>query len=327
MECLRDRIGLEGCGANTPASSLFINSLPGISLKNIESLSTEEANTAIEVWDKIQTRAIYRFASELRFHLAAKYKMNSAVASIDLGNNVDTTTTTAGVLNELRGVTFDFSRDASASYKRSDFLTHYIKEINFYSTGIVNGATFRVYDCLTGTVLWSKAQNLVSGWNTVNVGQTFTAEKIWVAILASTVTTISLPIDSNINGCDHCVPYVIGASGSSVSSLTESWDASGLSVVYSAVCKLDTIACNLSETFDVPLWYLLGSELMLERLTSDRVVKWTVNREQAKELKDYYDAEFYKLMKMAIDGLEINDNDICIECNQPVVIRQSPVIR
>ena len=55
MECLRDRIGLEGCGANTPASSLSVNSLPGITVKGIESLANEERATAVSVWDTIQT--------------------------------------------------------------------------------------------------------------------------------------------------------------------------------------------------------------------------------------------------------------------------------
>ena len=324
MECLRNRIGLEGCGATSPASSLFVNSLPGISVKSIAAMSTDEAATYLDVWDKIQTRTIYRFATELRSALASKYKLASALKSFDLGQVIDATDTIAGVANEYRGVTFDLANGIESDRKRSNFAAHYVKEIKFYSTGVVNGATFKVYDCLSGATLWSKTQDLAIGWNTVNVGQTFTVNKVWVCVLATSITTVELDIEE-VSGCSDCGVTVYGAKGTTATALTEGDNAFGLSVVYSVVCKLDALACSLSETFDLPLWYLHGSELMLERLTSDRINKWTVNREQAKELKDHYDAEFERTMKLAVDGLTLDASDICLECSPLVSIKQSPL--
>ena len=325
MECLRNRIGLEGCGATTPASSLFVNSLPGISIKSIAALSTEEATTAIEVWDKIQTRAIYRFATALRATLGTKYNLVSALQNIDLGQIVDTTDTTVGSVGQYRGVTFDIGYGIEDDKKRSHFASHYIKEFKFYSTGVVSGATFKVFDCSTGTALWTKTQDLTSGWNTVNVGQTFTAQKIWACVLCSTITTVSLDIDSELNHCVGCRSYVKGATGTAATSLTEVDTSHGLSVVYSVVCKLDALACSLSENLDLPLWYLMGSEIMLERLSSDRISKWTVNREQAKELKDHYDIEFERSIKQAVDGITLDASDICLECNPLIAVKSSPL--
>ena len=90
MECLRDRIGFkEGCGANTP-HPLSINSLPGITVKSIRARASEKGHRHA-VWDNIQTRAIYRFTTELRAKLAVKYKLNGAIQNIDLGQAVDLT--------------------------------------------------------------------------------------------------------------------------------------------------------------------------------------------------------------------------------------------
>ena len=325
MECLRDRIGLEGCGANTPASSLSVNSLPGITVKSIESLANEERATAVSVWDTIQTRAIYRFTTELRAKLAAKYKLNSALQSLDLGQVVDTGTTTGAVSGEYRGPVFDLGRGIEDDKKRSSFTAHAIKEIKFYATANQNGATFKVFDCSTGTALWTKTQNLVTGWNTIAVNQTFTAQKVWVAFLAASLSTVTLTIDGDINTCQGCKAYVTGGTGSIATAITESTNAHGLSVVYTLTCKLDALACSNPELFDLPLWYLMGAELMLERLRSDRINKWTVNREQAKELKDFYDAEFERVLNMTVNGLTLDTSDICLECNNMIQVKSSPV--
>ena len=325
MECLRDRIGLEGCGANTPASSLSVNSLPGITVKSIESLANEERATAVSVWDTIQTRAIYRFTTELRAKLAVKYKLNSAIQSIDLGQAVDLTATTGAVANEYRGPFFDLGRGLDDDRKRSHFTAHAIKVIKFYATGNLNGATFKVFDCATGLALWTKTQNLTSGWNTIAVNQTFTAQKVWVAFFAASLSTVTLTIDGDINTCQGCKAYVNGGTGSLATAITESTNAHGLSVVYTLTCKLDALACSMPELFDLPLWYLHGSELMMERLSSDRINKWTVNREQAKELKDFYDAEFERVIKMTVDGLTLDTSDICLECNNLIQVKSSPV--
>ena len=58
---------------------------------------------------------------------------------------------------------------------------------------------------------------------------------------------------------------------------------------------------------------------------SDRINKWTVNREQASELKAFYDAEFGRIMDMTISGLTLDSSDICIECNNIIQVKSSPL--
>ena len=91
------------------------------------------------------------------------------------------------------------------------------------------------------------------------------------------------------------------------------------------VCKLDALACSMPELFDLPCGTWHGSELMMERLSSDRINKWTVNREQASELKAFYDdAEFGRIIDMTIGGPTLDSSDICIECNNIIQVKSNP---
>ena len=167
----------KGAGLIPPHPPFPLTHCRGLRLSPSEALANEERATAVAVWDNIQTRAIYRFTTELRAKLAVKYKLNSAIQSIDLGQAVDLTATTGAVANEYRGPFFDLGRGLDDDRKRSHFTAHAIKEIKFYATGNLNGATFKVFDCATGLALWTKTQNLTSGWNTIAVNQTFTAQR------------------------------------------------------------------------------------------------------------------------------------------------------
>ena len=61
---------------------------------------------------------------------------------------------------------------------------------------------------------------------------------------------------------------------------------------------------------------------MMERMTSERINHWTINRDEAIELKAHYDNEYEKAIKQAVDGVNLNTSDICIECDPPIAVRQ-----
>ena len=78
MNCLLDYIGLAGCGASSPASGLFINSLPGISLKAIDSLADVDQVNYVGVWKDAQTRAIKR----LELMIISEMAKNTALKGV-----------------------------------------------------------------------------------------------------------------------------------------------------------------------------------------------------------------------------------------------------
>lgn len=62
MECLQDYIGIQVCSDDeAPASGLYINTLPGISLESIDKIADSEQVTYKGVWNDAQTEAAVRF--------------------------------------------------------------------------------------------------------------------------------------------------------------------------------------------------------------------------------------------------------------------------
>lgn len=72
MNCLKDYVGIRGYTV-TPASGQFINQLPGISLKSIQSIANSEQVTALAVWNDVQERAWRRISNDFMIAMRAKY--------------------------------------------------------------------------------------------------------------------------------------------------------------------------------------------------------------------------------------------------------------
>lgn len=68
MNCFLNHIGLLYCGAGVydqPGSGVFLNSLPGISIENIDKIADSEQVTYIGVWNDVQAFALAQFRLDL----------------------------------------------------------------------------------------------------------------------------------------------------------------------------------------------------------------------------------------------------------------------
>jgi hypothetical protein len=326
MDCLIDYIGVLGCGSSEPHSGLYVNSLPGISLKSIEALADAEQSNYLGVWDDVQLRASKKIGLDIVSQFSKRYKLDATQKTIDLGKNIVSTTIANSA--QYRGILFDldYSLD-NVQWKQSALQVHYIQTLYFYSSGVVNGATVKFFDYDLNTEVDSITFNAVGGWNTIQVNSTYTERRLFIGVDCTNFTTSYLEIPSSASLCSFaCGSYIQGGLvtiGDDISTLTESENTHGLSVVYSVKCKYDAIVCKNKESFALPLWYLLGSELMVERMNSERINKWTVDRKQAEELKAYYDTEYEKSLTQAIEGITIDESDECIWCDPLIAIRES----
>lgn len=84
-------------------------------------------------------------------------------------------------------------------------------------------------------------------------------------------------------------------------------------------CNPEIIACNNISLFEDAWMYCLGTELMIERLYSSRLNKFTsIDKEAANELKDYYQVEYEKALNYAIKYIPKEIIDQCFECRSQV---------
>jgi len=82
------------------------------------------------------------------------------------------------------------------------------------------------------------------------------------------------------------------------------------------------LICEKKELFDVALWYLFGTELMIERTSSDTISRYTtIDLDKAEQLKAEFYSEFQSSLQDAVDGINPEDSDCvtdCVECNDTV---------
>lgn len=90
------------------------------------------------------------------------------------------------------------------------------------------------------------------------------------------------------------------------------------------------LICEKVELFDVALWYLYGSELMIEVTSSDSLNRWTtIDLDRAEKLKAEFFAEFQAALDDAIKAISPEDSECvaakCIPCNGQVnFVTQTP---
>lgn len=93
---------------------------------------------------------------------------------------------------------------------------------------------------------------------------------------------------------------------------------------------IECIACENKDLLATSLWYLLGSELMTERIFTNRVNRYTtIDEAEAERLCSYFDEEMERELKLAVQGIDVELSDClakekdCLQQNGPIHWRES----
>jgi hypothetical protein len=89
------------------------------------------------------------------------------------------------------------------------------------------------------------------------------------------------------------------------------------------------LVCEKKELFDVALWYLHGTELMIEITSTDEMNRYTtIGLDKAERLKEEFYTEFLSALNDAVTSFNPADSDCivsCLECNDTVKwVMQTP---
>lgn len=78
MDCLFGYVGLSFCSGDTPpASGLFLNSLPGITLESLDKVATEDQITYLGLWEDAQKEAAIRFKADFISKVNECFEINT----------------------------------------------------------------------------------------------------------------------------------------------------------------------------------------------------------------------------------------------------------
>jgi hypothetical protein len=321
MNCLTDYIGLRGCSSSIPPSGLYVNDLPGISLKQIVSLTNEEEKTYLELWDMIQRRAQNRFSLDVREQMGKTYKIKSINQGINVQGISAGTGTATNPLNTYYGFSMEYDT-MDTGYVPSPMTYMHIQQINFYSE-ISGNYAIDFIDINSKQTLYSINTNLSIGLNLIEVNTTFNnVGRLFVGIQITQnddYTSIKSP-SSYWTGC--CGVLVRGATFyNNVTSFGN--ELFGFSPIFTIGCSWDGMICQNKNIFSRALWYLLGIEVLTEVIYSTKLNQFTtVNLQKANELRTEYQVEYMKALDQICAGMNL-DCDCCLECSGSVQLRET----
>lgn len=327
MECLTDFIGIKYCGNTAPESGLWVNDLPGVSLKVVEGITDAEKATFLETWASIQRRSLKIFSTAITSVLNKRYRLKTLNEFTVLPAVLDTTSTTAPA-NEKRGFTVKIGDITSVSALQYI----HIQLLRLYLPSAVN-TTIRFYNVEADafTQVHSIEVTGLQGWNNIVVNRNFVGiSTLYVAYDAATVTSVLSKLDTSLdcdccNACfdccaDGCCGMTIQAAKWNGTDITYGNNLFGLTGIISLRCGFEPIVCANKTLFATSLWYLLGREIMQERIYTDRINRYTtIDLNKAKELKQELDQNFTEELSMVLDGFNLPGADCCLECNSQVV--------
>ena len=87
----------------------------------------------------------------------------------------------------------------------------------------------------------------------------------------------------------------------------------------------ETLICENKELLSVALWYLLGAELMWERINSSRLNRYTtIDRARAKDLRGEFMNLFQSELEVAVAGIDLSAIEEVEERN--IITSHIPII-
>lgn len=332
-ECFRDFIGLRGCNIAAPDSGVYINSLAGISMESIDRIAKPDQINYLNVWSDVQERALRKLGLDVTNEFKNRFKIKAVQRMVDTGRVIEVGDTTAPVA-EYRGVYFDVDSN-SDYYTYSSMQVFYIETVSIYLSAVPAGnLVLKVVDVETGELLdtiTTLNALLTTGWNNITVNERYDTKKIFIGYDATQITSVSLTVNDlvlndfcgccqSVFGNDCCGTYY-GAT-SDLTTVTTGTNTFGLTCKISVQCNIEPVICGNRQLFTNALWYLLGAEICTERIYSQRNNYFTFTVEEAEKMRTEYFNIYKEELKAAIEAIELDLNDCCLECNEQYTIKQ-----
>lgn len=326
MVCLVDYIGLKTTGA-IPASGLYINSLAGMSTELADKIANSEQITFMEVWKDVQTRAFLRLQN-------------------DVVNIINDTATFEQVLFQTKKPRIYQNQAVLpilATHKgvyvcipESKFVSFYLKEIYVFSNEIV-ATTVKVFDLNDGTVLHTQSVSLVVGLNTIAIDKTFDTRygtfDLFIGVDSTAFSTVEfLPEYFNFYDChnqcatsfghDYLViePATLPLAGvADIDNLVKFSSGQGVAIGAEIQCSIEQFICINKKSLQQSLLYLLGAEMLLQKLGSPRLNFFSSsNLEGTNSLRAEFEGRYLSNLKRTLKTLPMDD--VCFDCSSQSVV-------
>jgi hypothetical protein len=269
FKCYPDNfIALYGdCATYTDAGSgLYINDLPGISLRTIASMANEEQVTASNLYQISHREGIRRFITDFKTGMSGTFNYRNILSAAKRGRLADTFSETE--VNTEIGKKIEQSN----CYDRFQKLYLEYFELNAEEAGEF---TFKIVDdCVTT----ERTVTLICGINRILLDYEALSDTVYLVYDA---TGIAVPDTLKTNGSCGCIDDHCSCSGSytgfSTSDVILSGDSyvssnqkNGLVVAAQTRCSSYELSCIFKDESAVAIRYAIGIDLVRRAQFSDR---------------------------------------------------------
>ena len=330
MDCLINYIGVRYTPTGTlpspevPESGLYINDLPGITIHQLSDINNSDQATFLDLWAAIQRRSARIFETTFTNAMAKKFRLKKITEAFKLSESVDDTVTYPAVAGELRGIYMDCFVDKSAFHHIPLSTVRLYLDPQSTLPASLDLVVYEVHDNTITKLDTFTLSQPVAGWNSVLINKKYyDSRTLYIAYDATHVDSASIPLDSfDLN------PYLYGDLAQFFSHIFINGatynngrfgdtkdETYGLTATLGMQCSFDVLVCNYRENLAVAWWYLLGSELMKERIYTDRVNRYTtVDLDKARELTQRLYTDYMNELMTFVDSVDLM-RDWCVECD------------
>lgn len=311
-----------------PESDLFINDLPGISLKAASKITSEEHQSGVDVIKSCIKVATLKVFDDFQQQISPYFDFNLVIETRDLLRYNETTILPATPLN--RGVVL--------RRWRSELAEIYIETISVKSSAS-GVATVKIYD--GSTLLKSIDVDLLADESKeVFVNLKCSAEEVKI-LMDDTNFPVYTCSNSRYNStqgwsgfggeyrCRTCYGgsdsafYIAGWNGTSTDS-----NCYGIGVKASVRCYEENVICSVLPRMHFILWYKSGIEFLKVRINTDRLNSLSLfTKETAKALLDEYQVDYsqkYAIFAKSIYQFLKSTKNECLTCNGNNYVQRTP---
>lgn len=299
LPCFTDYITL-GVLNNSPRSGLTVEQLPGITSRQVAKLEKFDSLNLTDWYNELYERAVLRLEQDVMEKLSDKFFLDKVVDSQITGEFPEGAFQINDTAQALAGVEINTTD--------TKYTLTYLNSVIFHTDTIPspNVITISVFDKVDGRLLEDVVlRDVQVGENELFFGDVkFNTDKLYIAY-----TTADYTLKKTIFNEQEWHHRWTGT--------VRQINAGGLIIDYETKCSVQQFICTRLNTFRQALWFAIGIELMMERLTSERTNMFTLSTEKSKELLNEVYLPTYE-KRIENTKMKVLDDPICFDCRQAV---------
>lgn len=328
MGCFDNFIGIDNCGSENPTSGKYLID-GGITLRELNLFAGQDFTDGVALGESKINNSINLVTNDIHNHFGSKYKTKTLLDSQRVGYFNENMTVKSGA-NEYRGIRLK-------NYNESSFLAINIHSIDLF-IDYSGSVDILIYDVTQNKLLDTiEATTVADVINNITVNKTYYSDKkhfdIAIVYQSSGINSYATTISSS--GCTSCNAtslypvngYIkavsVRSSGTFLANTLESMShMSGVSVNYSIECDFNKFICLHANRLAIPIIYKASSEVMTYAMyNSERVNYETINVDQLKERRDFYEMQYREQMDTILKNIEVPNDKTCFLCTQKLNTR------